>query len=104
MQSESVIAIAKVNDIDNRTEIKTALFGILDKLKHTAKFSVPSSARIMVKVNLCLVKGYETGTTVDPYIGRCLAEWLIKEFDPEIIYIGEADATLLDVISIRDYI
>lgn len=94
--ANSVVGIAKVARVENKAEIRVALFDILAKVRQRATIQLPPRAKVMIKVNLCLVKGYETGTTVDPFVAKYLAEWLLQEYNPEIIYIGEADATELD--------
>ena len=96
MASNSVVGIARVKRVEDKAEIKLALFDILGQVRQRANIQLPSKAKVMIKVNLCLVKGYETGTSVDPFIARCLVEWLLQEFAPEVIYIGEADATELN--------
>ena len=49
----------------------------------------------MIKPNICLVRGYETGVGVDPFIVKCLVDWLLQNYEIEEITIGEADATEL---------
>ena len=96
METKNIVGIAKVEQIEDKAEIKSALFDILQNVRQRANIQLPPKAKVMIKVNLCLVKGYETGTSVDPFIARCLVDWLLQEFDPEIIYIGEADAVELN--------
>jgi len=66
-------------------------------MKPKIETKIPSKAKIMIKPNICTVKGYETGATVDPFIVKCLVEWLLQNHDIETIIIGEADATALNI-------
>ena len=96
-KKNGVVGIAKIEQIRNKSEIEKALTNMLNYMKEKGKIEIPDRAKIMVKPNICYVQGYETGTTVDPFIVKCLVEWLLKNHDVENIIIGEADATELNV-------
>ncbi|MHA1832391.1 MAG: DUF362 domain-containing protein, partial [Candidatus Baldrarchaeia archaeon] len=94
---KSIVGIAKVNSVENKSEIRSALFNLLDQTKKRGGIKIQSKASIMIKPNICLVKGYETGATVDPFIVKCLVDWLLQNYEVKVIIIGEADATQLNV-------
>ena len=96
-EKKKVVGISKVRQLQNKSEIKCALFDMLDRMKAKVEITIPSKAKIMIKPNICHVKGYETGATVDPFIVKALIEWLLQNYDIEAITIGEADATVLNV-------
>ena len=97
MTEKNIVGIAKVKHPQNESEIKNALFNLLDQMKEKSKIKIPPKANIMIKPNICLVRGYETGATVDPFIVKCLVDWLLQNYDVKTITIGEADATELNV-------
>ena len=93
---KSIVGIAKVEHLQNTSEIKYALFDLLNQMKNMGKIKIPPKAKVMIKPNICYIKGYETGATVDPFVVKCLVEWLLQNYDIESITIGEADATELN--------
>lgn len=97
MIAKNIVGIAKVKHPQNNSEIRSALFNLLDQIEKRNKIKISQDANIMIKPNICLVKGYETGTTVDPFIIKCLVDWLLQNYDIKAITIGEADATELNV-------
>jgi len=97
MMGKSIVGIAKVSNIENKLEIRNALFNLLDQMKMRNIIKIKPKASIMIKPNICIVKGYETGATVDPFIVKCLVDWLRQNYDAETITVGEADATQLNV-------
>jgi len=97
MIEKNIVGIAKVNHPQNKSEIESALFNLLTQMKQRGKIKIPPKASIMIKPNICLVRGYETGTTVDPFIVKSLVDWLLQNYNIETITIGEADATELNV-------
>ena len=97
MKEKNIVGIAKVKHPQNKSEIKSELFNLLDQVKKRGKIKIPPKASIMIKPNICLVRGYETGATVDPFIVKCLVDWLLQNYDVETVTIGEADATELNV-------
>ena len=97
MTEINIVGIAKVKHLRNELEIKDALFNLLDQMKTRNKIKIPPKANIMIKPNICLVKGYETGVSVDPFVIKCLVDWLLQNYDIKTITIGEADATELNV-------
>ncbi len=90
----SLVAVDKVSDIDSEEEVNSVLSGMLNHFKPIIK--VPKNATIVIKVNLCLLIGPETGGTVDPRIARVLCKWLLEQYEINKIYLAEADATHLD--------
>ncbi len=88
------IAIKKIEDIDNPEEVRKTMISLLDLIQSYAK--VPANAKVLIKVNLCLLLGSETGATVDPYLVRHLVEWLLEQRAAKEVIIAEADATHLN--------
>lgn len=97
MTEKNIVGIAKVKHPQNKPEIESALSNLLDQMKQRDKIKIPPKASIMIKPNICIVRGYETGVSVDPFIVKCLVDWLLQNYDVEAITIGEADATELNV-------
>ena len=97
MIEKNIVGIAKVRHPQNKSEIESTLFSLLNQMKKRGKIKIPSKADVMIKPNICLVKGYETGATVDPFVVKSLVDWLLQNYDIETITIGEADATELNV-------
>jgi uncharacterized protein (DUF362 family) len=87
------IAISKAADIDDPAEARRTVFAALDLLDE--RIVVPPAARVLIKVNLCLLLGHETGATVDPSLVRYLIEWLFERRAIGEAIIAEADATHL---------
>ncbi len=97
MKEKNIVGIAKVKHPQNKSEIKSALFDLLNQIKQRDNVKIPQKADVMIKPNICLVRGYETGVSVDPFIIKCLIDWLLQNYDVKTITIGEADATELNV-------
>lgn len=95
MDETSKVNIQRVEDIFSYDEVRGALFRALDGLQ--GDLDIPAGGRVLIKLNLCLLKGPETGATVDPRVARALVEWLLERYDPEKIFLAEADATHLGV-------
>jgi len=93
-QTDSRVWIEKVENIFSYDEIKRVLFKILDNFGNEVTRKPKTNA--LIKLNLCLLKGPETGATVDPRVVRAVAEWLISNHNFKKIYLAEADATHLD--------
>ena len=87
------VAIAKAADIDNPAKVRTTMFDLLELMQSNLR--IPPSAKVLIKVNLCLLLGCETGATVDPYLVRYLVEWLLERYDIKEVIIAESDATHL---------
>jgi uncharacterized protein (DUF362 family) len=87
------VFIARVPDIDNDLLVKAKIYELLDSLQ--ANIQIPENARVLIKVNLCLLLDCETGATIDPRLVRYLAEWLLERHDVKEIIIAESDATAL---------
>jgi len=92
----STVGIQKTQRKPSETEIKCTLSNLLNDIRIMNTIKIPNRARIIIKPNICFLKGPETGATVDPLIVRCLVEWFLMNYDVESITIGEADATELD--------
>jgi uncharacterized protein (DUF362 family) len=90
----SKVWIDKVEDIASYDEIRKRVHNVLDNMK--GDIHLPSEATICIKLNLCLLKGPETGATVDPKVVRALVEWLLERCVPKKIYLAESDATHLN--------
>ena len=97
MKEKNIVGIAKLKHPQSKSEIEDTLFNLLDHMKNRGKIKIPPKANVMIKPNICLVKGYETGATVDPFIVKSLIDWFLQNYDIENITIGEADATELNV-------
>jgi uncharacterized protein (DUF362 family) len=89
----SKICVERVDNIYSYVEIKRSLFSILDQLK--GGINLAPTSTVLVKLNLCLLKGPETGATVDPRVAGALAEWILECYPPQKIYLAESDATHL---------
>jgi hypothetical protein len=76
MKEKNIAGIAKITHPQNKSEIESTLFNLVDKMKERNKIKIPSNANVMIKPNICLVRGYETGVSVDPIIVKCLVNWL----------------------------
>jgi len=88
------VGIVQVKDIDNDEMVRSKMVELLDLLQDRIK--IPPNARILIKVNLCLLLDCETGATIDPRLVKYLAEWLLEKFDIAEIVIAESDATALN--------
>lgn len=95
--SENIIIISKIKQFQNKLYIKNDTFNLLDIMKNKDKIKIPSKADIMIKPNICHIKSYDTGATVDPFIVKCIVDWLLQNYDINSITIGEADASELDI-------
>jgi uncharacterized protein (DUF362 family) len=91
--NSSRVCVGKVRDISSYQEIKRTLSSILDQTGEN--LNLRPGAEVLIKLNLCLLKGPETGATVDPRVAKALVEWLLEDYDLEKIYLAEADATHL---------
>ncbi len=90
------VGIESIENILNKSEIQTGIYQLLENMKNKGNIIIPQNAKVMIKPNICLVKRYDTGATVDPFIVKCIVDWLLKHYEIEKIYIGEADATALN--------
>ncbi len=90
----ATVGIVRVPDIDDDAQVRSKMFELLELLAPAVR-PIPANARIIVKVNLCLLLDCETGATIDPRLVRYLAEWLLERCDPQEIIIAESDATAL---------
>ena len=88
------VGIIKVIDIDDDVLVREKMYELLDLLQD--KIQIPTNARVIVKVNLCLLLDCETGATVDPRLVKFLSEWLLERCSVTEIVIAESDATALN--------
>lgn len=96
-KNRNIVIISRVKQLQNKSEIKNKIFNLLDTMKNIDNIKIPSKANIMIKPNICCTKSHETGATVDPFIVKCIVDWLLLNYDIKTITIGEADATELDI-------
>jgi uncharacterized protein (DUF362 family) len=87
------VYIEPVENIFLYDTIKKKMYDILGQMRES--ITLPAQAKVMIKLNLCLLKGHETGATVDPQVARAIVEWLLEHYDIQKIYLAEADATHL---------
>ena len=78
MEEKNIVGIAKVTHPQNKSEIESALFNLLDQMKERNKIKIPPKADVMIKPNICLVKSYETGVSVDPLLLNVLWSGYLK--------------------------
>ena len=91
---KAFISIAKVSGAPAAyPDIKKVFLKQLDDLKPRIKLF--PQAVVLIKINLCLLLGHETGATNDPRIVRFFCDWLMDRFNVKKIYLAEADATHL---------
>lgn len=88
------VGIVQAQNIDDDAQVRAKMYELLDLLQ--ASIQIPADARVLVKVNLCLLLDCETGATLDPRLVRFLSEWLLENLNPKEIIIAESDATALD--------
>lgn len=88
------VGIVRVENIDDDALVRAQMYALLDMLKENIR--VPEAARVLIKVNLCLLLDCETGATIDPRLVKYLAEWLLERCGAREIIIAESDATALD--------
>lgn len=87
------VVLKKVSSIHDYASVRDGVNALLDDQK--ARLTVPEDATVLIKVNLCLLMGPETGATVDPRVARAIIEWLKANYRIRKVYIAEADATHL---------
>lgn len=87
------VSLKRVSNIHSYNTIRECTWSLLNGLKDKIEF--PNKATVVIKVNLCLLMGPETGATVDPRVARAIVEWLISYYNIEKVIIAEADATHL---------
>ena len=87
------VGIVRAQDIDDDALVRAKMYELLDLLQDSIQ--IPADARVVIKVNLCLLLDCETGATIDPRLVRFLAEWLLERRSIKEIVIAESDATAL---------
>lgn len=88
------VSVRKVHDIDDADETKDKFNSVIEDIIGPLKHK--KMASVIVKVNICYLKGPETGITVDPVLVRWLCEWLLENCEIDNIYVAESDATHLN--------
>lgn len=85
------VGAIRLENTEEAIEIRNGVFKLLDMFGSL----VPplKNVQVMVKINLCLLLGPETGATVDPRVVRYFVEWLFEKRSPIEVIIAEADAT-----------
>lgn len=88
-----MVAAMKVGDVKNEKEIRRTMFALLDMM--APYIELKEGSTVLIKVNLCLLIGPETGGTVDPVLVECLVDWLQERCSVNECIIAESDATHL---------
>lgn len=88
------VGIVQADDIDDDALVRSKMFELLDLLQES--IHIPAEARVIIKINLCLLLDCETGATVDPRLVKFLAEWLLERCAVKEIILAESDATALN--------
>ena len=60
MTKQIVVGISKVKHIIDKVEINKSIFKLLDEMKQKNIIDMKKNAVVMIKPNICMVKGYET--------------------------------------------
>ncbi len=87
------VGIVQALNIDDDACVRAKMYELLDLLQN--RIRIPENARVIVKVNLCLLLDCETGATIDPRLVKFLAEWLLERHSIKEIVVAESDATAL---------
>lgn len=93
MVKTPTIAVRKIEAVYSDNAVEDSIFSLMDEYRPYMK--IPDNAAIIIKVNLCLLLGPETGATVDPRVAKYISKWLLKSYNPKEIIIAESDATHL---------
>lgn len=93
MVKTPTIAVRKIEAVYSDNAVEDSIFSLMDEYRPYMK--IPDNAAIIIKVNLCLLLGPETGATVDPRVAKSLTRWLLQNFNPKEVIIAESDATHL---------
>jgi len=91
--NRSSVVLKKVASLHDYASVRDGVNALLDDQK--GNLIVPGDATVLIKVNLCLLLGPETGATVDPRVALAIIEWLKANYRIRKVYIAEADATQL---------
>ncbi len=90
---KSVVGVERVADISSGEGIARGTAKLLDLV--CAGLPLKPEATVVIKLNLCLLKGHETGATIDPRVAQALIAWLKERHRPRRIILAESDATHL---------
>jgi len=93
---ESVVGIERVENFRVPGSVRDSVYNLLNLLKESEVVNIPPSSTVLIKVNICTVKGSETGATVDPDIVKYFIEWLLENYAVRSVIVAEADATWLN--------
>lgn len=86
----------KIKEYRDTAIVRIRLRSLLDDLRRSIKMTIPPKSTVVIKPNVCTVKGPETGATVDPVLVKFLIEWLDDNYDISMFHIVESDATWLN--------
>ncbi|MFC1533115.1 DUF362 domain-containing protein [Thermodesulfobacteriota bacterium] len=89
--SPPLVGGIKMSNYSTQEQISSGVYKIMDKFENI----IPDldNAFVMLKINLCLLIGPETGATVDPKVVRGLVDWFFERRNIKEIIIAESDAT-----------
>jgi len=93
VKKKAAIAAMKVGDVKNENEIRRTMYALLNTMAPLVRLR--KGWTVLIKVNLCLLIGPETGGTVDPLLVECLVDWLQERYKIKECIIAESDATHL---------
>ena len=91
---QSIVSVKKVRDIKSYDSVRETVFELFSSLGESV--TIAKNATVLIKVNLCLLMGPETGATVDFRVAKALVEWLKYNCETRKIIIAESDATHLN--------
>lgn len=89
--TSSIVSGVKLENYDSFIDIKHGVYKLLNMFEN--KIPNLDNAVVLLKINLCLLIGPETGATVDVRVVRSIIEWLLTKRKVREIIIAESDAT-----------
>jgi uncharacterized protein (DUF362 family) len=87
MKHKSIVSVVQVT---------RSLNDAVNKMLYLSDFQVPSHSDIVIKINLCALRTFETGATTDPRILKALINVLKDNYDVKTITVVESDSTAHD--------
>lgn len=88
---EAAVGGVKVGNIRSPVEVRKGIYDLMDMF--SPMIPPLKDGTVMLKINLCLLLGPETGATVDPMTVRHLIDWLIANRPLKEVILAESDAT-----------
>lgn len=87
----STVGAIKLQSYDSIEDIRNGVYGLMDQFNQL----IPKleNAQVLMKINLCLLLGPETGATTDPRVVQALVEWIVEKRPVREIILAESDAT-----------